>query len=218
MKNLRLAIFIFTPALLFLAGVGIGSHQTSASAHTASTYYSSKWTNDPPVAFGRLYSPLDNEQARTSMRYYSPWNSVSGSTLDFSWSGIYTSVATWNGTACSSGLYSGYVWIFTHDISPLGFTALCLSGSTINRVAIVYDHTRSTWYTGSSSSVPAGRYDLRSVAVHEFGHAGGFQGHFTGSSICTGYTRQTMCGGLPSATSYKRTLASHDIHTVANAY
>jgi len=35
-----------------------------------------------------------------------------------------------------------------------------------------------TWYTGASASVPAGQYDWRSVAEHEFGHCVGL-GHST---------------------------------------
>lgn len=207
--------------MLFLVGLGIGSVASNAEAHSPGPYYPNVWPNDPPVAFGRVSSPLDTATAKTSMRYYSPWNSVSGSTLDFSWSGIDTSIATWNGTTCSSGLYNGYVWIFTDDISPLAMTGRCLSGSAIVKIAIRYDHTRSNWHTGSSTSVPSGRADLRSVAVHEFGHAGGFGFGATqhwGSSYCSGTGRQTMCATIPNGTSYMRTLEDHDRHTVANAY
>lgn len=188
-------------------------------AHSASTYYPKKWTADPYYGLGHLDAPLDTSTAKSSIHAGdNPWDGLAGNWLDFLWSGNENPMVMWTGSGCTTPPSDG-LWIVSDDISSLAFEATCTSGDRIVRTAIVFDDTGTSWYTGSSTSVPSGKYDLRSVAVHEFGHAEGFAGHFSSTDTdCSGSDRNTMCSGLPSGTSYKRTLESHDIHTVEAAY
>ena len=106
----------------------------------------------------------------------------------------------------------------TDDIPVLGRENTCFEDGAIIKSTIRFDTDGPSWYTGVSTSVPSGKSDARSVAIHEFGHAAGFKGHFEGTSLCSGSIRQTMCPTLPSGTSYMRTLESHDKHTIVSAY
>ena len=214
-------------ALAILAGIAVGmvlGMGETGEAHTASTYIPDEWAADPYYYFGDIDSPLDGSTAKTSIHAGDdPWNSNSGTWLDFINSGYQDSSVQFTGYACTTGSGTA-VWIVTASMSSLGRTNLCTDSGTITRAAIRLDDTRSNWYVGSSSNVPSNQYDLRSVIVHEFGHAGGFlpstnDGHWDGvGEDCTGTDRETMCGGLPRGTSYKRTIELHENHTFDSAY
>lgn len=222
-KGVPANIVIITVAMLFVVGWLLTS-TAIVSAHSASTYYVKKWSSDPIYSLGKLDSPLNTSTAKSSIHSGDDeWDFTSGAWLDFNWNFGEDSTVVWLGGACTTVPQSGWLWILTDNISSLGVTSWCTTSTTITKSTIRLDDVGTTWYTGSSSSVPSGQYDLRSVITHEFGHAGGFgvssgPDHFTGSSICSGTTRQTMCSGLPTGTSYKRTLESHDEHTFASAY
>jgi hypothetical protein len=86
------------------------------------------------------------------------------------------------------------------------------------RFVVIFDSGQN-WYLGSGD--PAGpESDLRSFAVHESGHANGFNYHFgSGDGLCHfNSSIQTMCPVLPGGESWWRTLADHDLHTFENAY
>ncbi|MCJ7780034.1 MAG: hypothetical protein MUQ27_04350, partial [Acidimicrobiia bacterium] len=60
-------------------------------------------------------------------------------------------------------------------------------------------------------------------AIHEFGHANGFfgptNGHFRADDgVCTTPPIHTMCSGVDPATTYKRTLETHERDLFAAAY
>lgn len=207
--------------MALLAGFGVGSvvGSTASGAHTASTYIPLTWASDPDYYFGDLDSPLSGPTPESSLHAGNdPWNANSGTWLDINWGGVYDSSVVWTGSGCTTG-YGTRLWVLTHSISNLATESTCGTSTTITRSSIRFDDTRSNWYVGSSSSVPSGQYDLRSVAVHEFGHAGGFSGHWDGvGEDCTGSDRETMCSGLPSGTSYKRSIEAHENHTFDSAY
>src|SRR5207253_7063602 len=95
----------------------------------------------------------------------------------------------------------------------------------LKSVTIRFDGNEPNWYTGTGSP-GVGNLDLKSVATHEIGHAGGFwDGHWNNafpadhscdqdSAIHTmrAYTTWYLCH------SYWRTLQPHDIHTFDNRY
>ena len=203
-------------------GLAIGfvlGGNTIGSAHTASTYIAKEWTFDIWYSFGDIDSPLNTRTAKTSIHAGDdPWDNNSGTWLDFVWSGTEDSSIVYTGNPCTTG-WGTRLWIVTQAISPLAYESTCATSTTITRSIIRLDDTRSNWYVGSSSSVPSGRYDLRSSVIHEWGHAGGFSGHWDGvGEDCTGSDRETMCSGLPAATSYKRSIELHENHTFDSAY
>ena len=209
-------------AIAFVVGLAIGT-DPPADAHSGSAFFPGTWEADPYYKFGQLEAPLDTTSAKSSLHASDdPWNSVSDSWLDFQQSAGENPHVQWQGSACATAPSNG-VWILTDDLPNTAIarenTCYDEDPTIIIKSTIRFDHVGPSWYTGASSSVPSGDKDLRSVAVHEFGHAAGFNGHFTGPSVCKGSTRQTMCPGpLQSGTSYRRTLGNHDAHTIAAAY
>ena len=110
------------------------------------------------------------------------------------------------------------------NVSPLGAignTPVCATSTTITDMTIQMDDN-ANWYV--LSGTPSGsQYDLRSVTIHEFGHANGFfgpnNGHFLASdSVCTTSPIHTMCSGISPGTTYKRTLESHETSLLTAGY
>ncbi len=106
-------------------------------------------------------------------------------------------------------------------------TALCprYTDEPMQKFVIVFEesHSSGDWYVGSVDP-PSHKWDLRSVATHESGHAAGFFRHFDEEGeACPNdnQDRSTMCNGrdLDLGTIYRRSLANeHDLHTLSNAY
>ncbi|MFN8445371.1 MAG: hypothetical protein U0175_31570 [Caldilineaceae bacterium] len=79
-----------------------------------------------------------------------------------------------------------------------------LSNSDLNGAAAeirIEFNANQPWYLGTDGRVPAGQYDLVSVALHEVGHALGFQGSMkwddgTGDAECNG-TMGVGCYNVP---------------------
>lgn len=190
----------------------------SAIAHPVNTFMTAKWSQTATgVRIGHTVSPLSSSTAHTSMRTgaFPAWNSITA-THTFT-----TQVGDPNvlyAGGCSTGGTSGAgkVYITAHGSLPgaIASNTRCASGGIITRSAMRFDPFE-TWYVGSSTSVPSGSLDLRSTATHEYGHALGFSGHFT--DVCSP-TVQTMCQGAITGSSVKRTLESHDVHTVQPKY
>ncbi|MBC8988710.1 hypothetical protein H9X95_00840 [Micromonospora chalcea] len=68
------------------------------------------------------------------------------------------------------------------DPDILGATYSWVDGSGLRvEVDIAFNNRVTNWFTGLSGTVPAGRFDLISVATHEAGHGFGLA-HYTGSS------------------------------------
>lgn len=205
-------------AIAFIFGWMIAA-ASLASAHTSTAHYPSEWPNDVDYNIGYRHSGFTGSDFRDAVQAADdPWDSVSGNWFDFNWGTTDTSVTTWGG--CLT-VPTGGVWVGTGNISSLGSESTCSNNGDITRSSITIDRLGPNWYMGSSTSVPVGEYDLRSTLVHEFGHATGFAGHFVHSSItdCVGFDRNTMCeNSADTGEAFRRSLESHDEHTVAAAY
>jgi hypothetical protein len=204
---------------LFL-GLGV-----PAQSHAQFTFYPNKWAADTTYGFGYLAAPLNTSTARTSISSGAgAWNAVSGSWFDITSNGTVNPMVIWISNYCS--MTAGN-WMVSRDLSGLGAignASHCFSGSTLTKVIVQFDDPAS-WYTGSGGPL-ANQYGLRSVAAHEFGHATGFlpgfnNGHYQSTdAACTvaDPNKNTMCAGISPGTVWHRTLGSHDIHTVEDAY
>ncbi len=208
--TLGVACFLFA----FLATAAV-----TAQAHSVSTYYvSQRWASDPTMYRGYLTGTLNTDAARIAMyRGDDSWDGVSGSTLDFTDSSYQNPMVLWVSNACL--VPNNGVWFTETSTSNFAVSQRCYSGSNIIKAAIAFDSTGRTWYTGTGTP-PSGQTDLWGVSTHELGHAGGFTGHFSGSTDCPSTSaKQTMCDSWSNAQiPWARSLATHDEHTVASAY
>lgn len=118
------------------------------------------------------------------------------------------------------------------DPGTLGLTQVCADGGQIKAFEITYEKTptgaaygsSTGWFTGSTS--PGGsQVDLRSVAIHEAGHAAGFTrpetaGHLTSAADCPSQFNQraTMCLGLNLGSIWARSLEAPDLREMNAAY
>ncbi len=122
--------------------------------------------------------------------------------------------------------------------APLGEATTCvpLEGGRPYKFIMGLNSTY-TWYRKASPNVPApvqndpsfalSKFDLQSVATHEFGHATGWVRHFSGKNKlptegakCNAREKgfETMCAFIPPGTANARTLHKHDKETFNNAY
>lgn len=80
------------------------------------------------------------------------------------------------------------------------------------------------WYRKADpDGIRTRRYDLQSVATHEFGHATGLYWHFDDPGMTSGTGHvcndgaggagETMCASVGRGTTGNRTLSDHDLHT-----
>ncbi len=194
-------------AIVFMISMNITPAQASSS------FFAKTWDADATFNIGHRHAGFRNSSFNSSVQSAdNPWDNTSGAWFDFNWGGYDQSVTTWGG--CTT-VPSGEIWVGTGAISPLGLESTCATSTTIVTSTITVDRTGRTWHMSSSTSVPSGSHDLRSLLVHEFGHAAGFA-HIT--SGCSGTSRPTMCSTLPKGTSYMRTLQSADKTEFAAAY
>lgn len=230
-RSTGISWILAVPIILGSLALGVILSWTAESTladHATTDYYSADtWDAEPVYSIGFRDGDLDTAEAKTSiLSGDDEWDFVSGATIDFLWDFGEDSNITWDTNTCTTVPNSGPdLWILTDDLSgsilAFGVAESCGGGPDDQEATIRLDDSRSNWYTGSGS-VPGGKFDLRSVATHEFGHVGFFgQGsapdHFP-SSLCSGSSRQTMCSSIPSGTSYMRTLESHDEGAFADAY
>lgn len=117
----------------------------------------------------------------------------------------------------------------TADRDTLGRTSTCryqkkghpLNGR-IGSVIQTYD-SKQNWYRGTGN-VPVDRYDMWSVAVHEWGHAVGWTPDHYGADedteLCSSenLARETMCALTYPGQSRTRDLGEHDKHTFKRVY
>lgn len=218
-KRVSTRLLMPAVALAFVVGFAAGV-PNGASAHSSDDFYSATWDSDPDYHRGEISAPLNTGAAKNAMRAGATyWSSVSGSWLDFNWTGEEDPDVDFTWNACTTAPDGGLWLTTTHMDYYIAYASICRESGTITSAAIAFDHTARNWYTGVSTNVPSSALDLRSVSSHEFGHATGFFPHFDPNDVdCSSADRETMCESLPAGVSYFRTLEEHDKHTVADAY
>lgn len=131
------------------------------------------------------------------------------------WTNVTSSSWTWNKSANSGNLVS------EKSIDGAGKTLAVTStfiDPNTNRIfgmKIEIDKAEE-WYTGSSTPSYVWQYDFRSAMTHEFGHALGL--NHTQTSRCGSSSEPTMCAGLLSGTTYRRSLETDDKNGVSSLY
>jgi len=141
------------------------------------------------------------------------WNANAGTWFDFIYYG-QNSTVNWTGNPCT--MSSAFIWVVSANESNPGATQLCTSGSSITRATVRLDDVGQSWYVGTGTP-GAGEQDSISILTHEFGHAAGFVGHFSGSSCSQSY-RETMCPSHPAGVTWWRSLEAAARTEIANAY
>lgn len=208
--------------LLFLLGNQVGSHVADAHTIVAPT-----WSDEANVQWildSTRAGDLIGSTASTSYKAGdNPWNALSGSTLDFS---LVSETSLTNldlsTNPCGGTPPNPSIEIFVYGGATgtsLGVTWRCV-GIVHLEHAYVGLRSASSWYVGSGSP-GSGEYDLRSTITHEFGHAGGLNIDFSGSTLCdtdNSPAYHTMCGGAIISNTWKRSLEEHDIHSMEGFY
>jgi hypothetical protein len=200
------------------AGIAFAATAHAASAHDAAVFYPHRWS---PASVTYAYTPsVPTGEWRTSIDSAAvTWSNVNGSTFDYIRGTDFG--ADFDPTdPCG---HQGQNGIHTRPGASggvLGTTFTCWSGSgaqPLTSMQVRFDSS-DNFYTGSGTP-GSSQSDLRSVATHELGHATGFTGHITDSSLCQfNSTQQTMCTTHLAGSTWQRTLELHDEHTFTAAY
>jgi Matrixin len=204
--------FVFlVPALAILLLI-----PTAASGHAASQFYDFLWVSDLSVRW-KFVSDFPSGNFRERVKDGAQkWNDLdepmSFKKIDDLWDPYPPADCSPNEQYQKDGVHWG-------DITDgaLAKTFRCRTSSELWTFNIKFDSDRP-WYTGTGDP-PGDKFDMWGVAVHEFGHATGWKGHFEDSSqYCTDVPYHTMCPSLPSGAQWMRSLESHDTHTFGGAY
>jgi hypothetical protein len=205
-----------------------------AGAHTASTWYPSKWTTrvvsgvhtDRNVNWRFVTNVPTGDGTRNAVRFGAgQWTAQRQSLRFVQSSGPSYRTLQW-GTCSAKYQIDKVGWERIDGAGDiLAQTSKCLFSSdhgVLFNFKMRYD-SAEPWYKGTSATIPSNRYDLRSVATHEFGHAGGFTPHWDSAGptpLCpgAGSAQHTMCATLQLGSVAWRSLAEHDRHTFASAY
>lgn len=201
-----------------------------ASAHPASWHFNqSRWPTSASINYG-LNAGFPSGEARD--RVYdakNKWNAVAGTAEPGIWWTMADDVnyGVFN-NACSLNVANNSAVVFFSDLNGygstvVGYTFWCKNGSNVRlKSSVVADSTRSDWYTGNGDA-PAGKVDMYSVLVHEWGHSNGFANHLAEGepNVCPAWenvVRNAMCPSIFPGYEVQRTLKTHDIHTFQAAY
>jgi hypothetical protein len=188
-------------------------------AQAASSYFPRTYSADADMAFGYRIASLDTTTAEDSLHTGDDgWDNVPGNWFDWGWAGEFNSVS-WTGDVCATAPVNGRHYLVTaNEGSVSARTAYCMQSgtSTILRGVTRFDSTES-WYVGAYTP-PTNKTDLRSIAVHEMGHAAGWGStHITWP--CGSYDYMaTMCDTPVAGKTWWRTLQSYDTTQIAAAY
>ena len=210
---------LIAPAAAVIAVIAV----PPASAHSGATLFHGAWSASTRAAVP-IYAESNISGAALSraLAGAKAWDAL-GESLDFTWKGT----KNLSRDACN-GAVRGQNLIGLRPLDgrgkDLAMTTVCRSGGTIVRFVTVFDSAED-WYTGTSTTVPRGRPDLWSVAVHEFGHAAGWASHFDdpgiglGAGLCGNFSGQhSMCATHYSGTARQRSPGPHDIDTFRAMY
>ncbi|HEY5890455.1 MAG TPA: hypothetical protein VIW94_07135 [Acidimicrobiia bacterium] len=216
------ATAILAMGLLWVVGYGLGATST-AFAHTI---IAPTWSDEANVQWKLDSTRGANLAGATASTSYKSgddaWNALSGSTLRFKFhSEVNLADKDLTTNPCGGTPPDASIEIFVYGgtQSTLGVTWRCVGIIHLER-AYVGLRSASTWYVGAGSP-GAGQYDLRSTITHEFGHAGGLNIDFSGTSLCDNDNNppyHTMCGTALISNTWKRSLETHDIHSMEGFY
>jgi hypothetical protein len=187
--------------------------------HDPGTYVTYTW----PSTLKLYYQPNVTSAMRSMMptaRDYWPYNGGDGrAAVNFYSTSDYT--FTYSCANYSSDLPNRVA--LRYDDGPGGtYAVTCTTwvGSDLKRAQITFD-SGETWNATDNNPTPS-QLDFKSVAVHELGHALGFDTHFSFNGVeCTPTNpndRHTMCPFWAYGLSGWRTPAAHDLHTMFAAY
>lgn len=223
-KSLRLRTSTFLSATA-AAVTTIGMLPGTASA-SHSTYYTFPWANselisyivDPNVPIGDWRARLADGREE--------WNSVFvDSEPFFSYNGL-SAVPSVDVTCTEFTQEAGIRREQLNDVQGggeevAGLTRRCtVSGNTIRGIMAIDTGAgpASGWYTGTGTP-GATEKDLGGVFSHEFGHLGGWSGHWPEGVDCPSTnTRKTMCIEVLDGTIMQRTIGNSEVAMFTSAY
>jgi hypothetical protein len=233
----RLALALFATALVAFTLLGV----RPAGAHFGSQWYYEKWgdtnvnwrfTDSFPGPIGGAFRDRVKDGARE-------WNQA-GTPVQF----VHDTpdyADFFNGCPMPPDVtyqHDGIHWKnINFAVYGPAFTRACVQSESATvlhnfQMTLDSDDPDWDWYKGTGDP-PTDEFDVWSVVAHEFGHATGFgrgqsrEDHFSSdASECDESDlphRQTMCDILIPITremgrTYRRSLESHDQHTLSNAY
>lgn len=226
---------VYRVALLGLVLLSFAAFDRNvAGAHAANEWYPVKWPGgDPGWRFAPSFPGPGAKRERVE-EAFGQWNAVDGSFLKFT-KNTESSNSYEPSQPCSAdATYNG---IFYKSNVQFGATFLCIRSPApdqykIDRFATVFEEAGDAFW--DSGTGDGGKHNFKAVALHEFGHAGGFgtkyeitgnpgDMHFppstsSGAACYKDESYHTMCNGLDPAPAKMNTLEYHDKETVANAY
>jgi hypothetical protein len=208
-------------ATLVLVAVG--------AAHDVDTFYTKKWKvgeRNQNYGFGSNFPEGD---FRTRVHDGAQeWNALAGN-MQFNRGGVDV---TWQyDSPCNDPGKNSIHWGSIDGKTPangsstVAITTTCYYTADLSKIALFrmkFDSAED-YYTGYGDT-PSGKFDVKSFAAHEFGHATGFgrggaKDHFDPSwDVCTNDPKHTMCPSIDAGKDYWRSLEEHDRHTFNNAY
>jgi hypothetical protein len=222
--RLRIAL-----GLLFVVNVVLP--QPPALAHDYTTVYvSGRWseaTDHQVRIYNRENSGLTGAYLTRALSAAQNWTDVEDGDFAFEYGGVNNTLSrdctenTANRNPIFFAPWDGPGPGTEQNPNDAAVTRTCFFTNAPDELfgySILFDGEED-WSTDDSPT--QNEVDFASVAAHEFGHATGWVHHFSRTGIyCYPVTSliQTMCYVTPMGTTYKRSLASHDIHTFNAAY
>lgn len=233
---------IMRAATAFSLGVLIGgvvAMQGAAAAHAASNYYGVPWGTDglPVITykFSDNFPTTGGWRARV-LDAAERWSNVDPT--NFSFSDLANDNPQNYSNQCPDYDYEENVIYYRSLTGAYGSTSVCpKANGNAKWFTLSLDSTDQNWYSGTGSPGNT-EIDLWSVVQHELGHAAGMvttsttSGHFSSDADCDRDAPidwgswQTMCAGTAQILGYdqeegktfRRTLETHDNHTLDNQY